>query len=368
MYKFLEFIKNKISTKNEKTFRKAVIIYGAILVSILFFTFFAGFNFFILQRENVALLNTIALFMSIMLYLYLNRTNNINITAILSTSALMLFLILFVYYAKSDHYSLIWTIFLPIYAIFVNGKKRGLYFSLIFYLILFVMTYMGINEWENGEWTLINWIRFFLSSSLMLFAVYLNESAYELYEKKLELARYNEAKLVQRLSELSLTDPLTQLYNRRYYDNIITKMIANAKREKMCIHFFILDIDFFKNYNDFYGHEKGDQTLIKIANLVKQNIQRESDFVFRLGGEEFAGILISKEKEDTQKWIIELNHKIEDLKIEHKQSLCSQYITVSIGISSECEIKNLTAKELYLAADKALYQAKLKGRNQTQIA
>jgi diguanylate cyclase (GGDEF)-like protein len=229
------------------------------------------------------------------------------------------------------------------------------------------MSFIAIGHWEDGGWTLINWTRFVSASSLLLFAIYLIEAAYEKYENKLQNARETEAKLIKELSALSITDPLTKLYNRRYYDNVINKLIALAKRNNQCIHYFILDIDFFKNYNDYYGHEKGDEVLCKVANLVKSNIQRDDDFVFRLGGEEFAGVIISDEEEKPQKWVQELCKKIENLKIEHKKSLCSKFITVSIGISSKCADKTFNEKDLYLAADKALYEAKLAGRNQTKI-
>jgi len=368
MNKIFQFLKSDIPTNDESSFRRAIIVKSALLVISLFLLFFIFFNFFITHREDIASLNLLSFSIFMLLYIYFNKTQNIKIVARLTTIFLIIFLLLFIYYAHSDHFSLIWTFFLPIYAIFANGKKEGLYFSLLFYLILFAMTFLAIGNWENGEWTSINWIRFSLSSSLILFTVYLNESAYEQYEKKLYLARKNEQKLIQKLSDLSLTDPLTQLYNRRYYDNIIDKMIANAKRENKCIHFFILDIDFFKNYNDYYGHEKGDQALISIARIVKENIQRESDFVFRLGGEEFAGIMISHDKESTQEWIKQLCFKVEDLKLEHKKSHCSEYTTVSIGISSKCVDEVFSAKDLYLEADKALYEAKLQGRNQTKVA
>ena len=369
MQKILSYLSCHLAFNDETTYRRAIVINGALLISSIFFTFFAFFNFFILHRENIVFLNLSALLISSILLVYIKKTKNINITAQLSTIALSLFLLLFVNYAHSDHFALIWTIFLPIYAFFVNGKKRGLYFSLLFYSILFIMSYKGIGVWDEGDWTMIDWTRLFLASLLILFAVYLNESAYEKYEKRLKLSRSNEKKLIEKLSQLSITDPLTKLYNRRYYDEIIEKMIAVAKRNKQCIHFFILDLDFFKNYNDYYGHEKGDEILSTVAQLLKKNIQRRGDdFVFRLGGEEFAGILISEDKEKAQKWIAEITHKVEALQLKHKKSLCCDVVTVSIGICSRCANEEFNAKELYLSADKALYEAKLQGRNQCRVA
>jgi len=368
MNKILAFFKCQMPFNNENSFRRAIIVNSAIVIAMLFFLFFAIFNFTVLHREEITTLNVVALLVSLLLFFYIKVTKDIATTAKLSTFSLMLFLFVFVYYAHSEHFSLIWTIFLPIYAIFANGKKSGLYFSLFFYFIIFSMTFLGIGIWEHGEWTIINWIRFVLASLLILFGVYLNEIAYERYEQKLESVRKHEGELIEKLSELSITDPLTHLYNRRYYDDIINKLIATAKRNKQCINFFILDIDFFKNYNDYYGHNKGDEILRTIATAVQTHIQRDSDFVFRLGGEEFAGVLLSQNKKNAQEWISHLTKKIEALQLEHKKSLCSGYTTVSIGISSKCANEEFNAKDLYIEADKALYEAKLKGRNQTQIA
>jgi len=368
MYKILKFFSYQIALNDENMLRRTIIVNGGLIVAIIFFSFFTLFNAFFLERLDVALLNAFALFIFSLLLLYIKKTKNIRNAAKFSTFTLMIFLLLFVYSTKNDHFALIWTIFLPIYAIFANGKEKGLYFSLLFYLILFTLSFQGINVWEDGKWTILDWIRLVLASLLMLFAVYLTESSYEIYERKLKKSRKKEKKLIQKLSLLSITDPLTQLYNRRYYDNIIISMVAVAKRDQQCISFFILDIDFFKYYNDHYGHAKGDRVLRKVANLVKKNIQRDNDFVFRLGGEEFAGILISDKKQTAQKWISQLCQKIESLKLEHKKSLCSPYTTVSIGISSKCANETFGVKDLYLQADKALYKAKLQGRNQTVIA
>jgi len=369
MQNFLHnFLLCKSPLKDEHSFLRATVVEGALSIFSLFFPFFALFNLLILERNQVAFLNTIAFFLSIFLLFYFKRTNKLAQVAKFSTCLLIIFLLLFVYYSQSDHFALVWTIFLPLYAMFANGKREGLRASLLFYSILFIITYQGIGIWENGNWIFTDWIRLVLASLLMLYTVYLIESTYETYEKKLSLASKKEQKLIEKLSKLSVTDPLTELYNRRYYDDIIETMIAVSKRNRQCINFFILDIDFFKSYNDYYGHKKGDEVLHLIAQLVKKNIQRSNDFVFRLGGEEFAGILISDEKEKAQQWIAQLCTKIEALKLEHKQSLCSPYVTVSIGISSKCADEEFSAKELYLEADKALYEAKLKGRNQTQIA
>ncbi|WP_457748044.1 GGDEF domain-containing protein [Sulfurimonas sp.] len=363
MNRLLRFINLNTRFKDNMTYRHFILVNGILVVIILFFIFFALFNYFILHRPDITFLNTIAAIITLLILIHLTTTNNITFTAKLATINLMVFLLAFIYNVGSEHFSLIWTIFLPTFAIFANGRKLGLYFSLLFYALLFTMAYMYIGVWDKGNWAFQDWVRLVSASSLLTFGMYLNESAYEEYDRQLKLVRANEQRLMLELSKQSITDQLTNLYNRRYYDTVIDKVIATAKRHKKCITFFILDIDHFKRYNDYYGHKKGDEVLIKVAHTLKKHIQREDDFVFRLGGEEFAGIITSEDKEKTQEWIAQLCDAVEKLKIEHKKSHISAYLTVSLGMVSKCSDEDFNANSLYLDADKALYKAKSQGRN-----
>ena len=368
MSKILDLITLNIKFNDNTSFRHLILISGVLIIILFFFSFFAVFNYLILERTTVALLNISAALITLFILYYLKKSKNIQLAAKLSTLNLILFLFLFIYTVGSAHFSLIWTIFLPIFAIFANGKRIGLYFSILFYTILFTLSYKAIGIWDNGNWQFLDWIRLVSASTLLTFGMYLNESAYEEYERQLKLFRRNEQKLMQELSKQSVTDQLTQLYNRRYYDTLIEKLIANTKRNKECITFFILDIDYFKKYNDKYGHKKGDYALIQVAQKLKEHIQRGNDFTFRLGGEEFAGILISNDKQKTQDWIAKLCELIEELQIEHEHSHLSPYLTVSIGVSSKCYNEEFNAESLYLEADQALYAAKSHGRNRCEVA
>jgi diguanylate cyclase (GGDEF)-like protein len=198
--------------------------------------------------------------------------------------------------------------------------------------------------------------------------MYLNESAQESSDEMLQITREREQQYIDKLREISIKDELTGLYNRHYYNEMIPKLMHLAKRNNHYITFFILDIDYFKNYNDEYGHIKGDETLKKVAVTIQQHIHRGDDFVFRLGGEEFAGIVISDDYEKTHAWVMKLCSIIEDLHIEHSASPISQYLTASIGVATISHAKNHTMDHLYSFADKALYAAKNKGRNRTELS
>ena len=161
---------------------------------------------------------------------------------------------------------------------------------------------------------------------------------------------------------LSITDELTQLYNRRFFNTKIEKEINRAKRENTYLSFLIMDIDYFKEFNDTYGHQKGDFALEEVSKVLKKYTNRSSDFAFRLGGEEF-GIITRLEKEKIIEFANNIKNEIEELHIEHKKSSISEYLTISIGVTSRTGLDLLDSNTLYKEADDSLYLAKNKGRN-----
>ncbi len=161
---------------------------------------------------------------------------------------------------------------------------------------------------------------------------------------------------------LSITNELTQLYNRRYFNLKINEEINRAKREQNYLSLLIMDIDYFKQYNDTYGHQEGDLALKKVALVLKKKTSRASDFAFRLGGEEF-GIITTLDKEKAIKFATSIKNEIENLHIEHKASEVSKYLTISIGIVSKEGDSITTGDLLYKEADDCLYEAKRLGRN-----
>ncbi len=163
---------------------------------------------------------------------------------------------------------------------------------------------------------------------------------------------------------LSITDELTKLYNRRYFNIKIEEELNRAKRNNIFLSFIILDIDYFKNYNDTYGHLLGDKVLKNVSEVLIEMTSRTSDYAFRLGGEEFGLILINQDKKKVFDYAKKIRQSIEELHIEHKTSNISKNLTASFGIVTRKanDIKN--SDELYRLADEALYISKRNGRNQ----
>lgn len=170
------------------------------------------------------------------------------------------------------------------------------------------------------------------------------------------------------LEDLSRTDALTGLSNRRYLDEWMTSLAENENTTEKPLSLLVIDIDYFKRFNDFYGHARGDDTLKIVANSIKQSLHEATDHAFRYGGEEFIAILQDTSAEDAQKVAENIRKHVESLHIEHAASLVSGYITLSIGVSSKPPLARLNVHVLFNDADNALYQAKKQGRNTVAIS
>ena len=360
-----ELLSLKIDFTDKISYRRVLLITSISLITAFTFIFFAFINTFIVDNFMIDILaTTISIFTIISLY----KTHNVQLAAKIATTNLMFFFLLLVYLNGNSHFTLIWTIFLPIFAILVNGKNIGIYFSLAFYIPLLSYAYYNIGIWEDGLWILVDWLRFASSAVILTFAMYMNEKALEASDIKLEEIRFKEQQHIEELHEKSITDELTGLYNRRYFYDMVPKLTTLAKRQELYITFFILDIDYFKNYNDYYGHMLGDKTLKLVANAIKGYIHRGDDFVFRLGGEEFAGIILSENKAKTHDWIQGLCGVVEALQIEHIESEIANVITVSIGIATISHDTDRNIDHLYSFADQALYTAKNSGKNRCELS
>ncbi|MCT7405821.1 cache domain-containing protein [Aliarcobacter cryaerophilus] len=164
------------------------------------------------------------------------------------------------------------------------------------------------------------------------------------------------------IEELSITDDLTKIYNRRFFNIKIEEEINRAKRDKKELCLIILDIDFFKQYNDTYGHQEGDIVIKSVANVLKNRTNRADDFAFRVGGEEFV-IITHIEKDKVLNYTNSIKDDIENLKIEHIGNKASKYVTISLGVVCKNAIEINSSEELYKEADDNLYEAKRSGRN-----
>ncbi|CAD5955159.1 Phytochrome-like protein cph2 [Planktothrix tepida] len=168
----------------------------------------------------------------------------------------------------------------------------------------------------------------------------------------------------RQLQNLASCDSLTSLANRRHFDEYFDQVWKQMIEEQQPLALLVCDLDYFKNYNDHYGHPAGDICLKLVAQALDRSINNSTDLVARYGGEEFAIILPNTDLQGALKVAKTIHQEVQRLKINHEYSRVSSIVTVSIGISYGIPQPNTSPEELLEIADQALYEAKQKGRNQ----
>ena len=172
----------------------------------------------------------------------------------------------------------------------------------------------------------------------------------------------------QELQRLSLSDALTCIGNRRYLDEFLEREWRRTLREQTSLSVVMLDIDYFKLFNDTYGHIAGDDCLRRVAGILTATIQRTTDFVSRYGGEEFVLVLPATDEQGALTVAEKIRCRVEALAIPHEKSPLAGVVTVSIGVAAAVPTRDSDVGLLLAAADRALYQAKTAGRNAVRPA
>lgn len=171
----------------------------------------------------------------------------------------------------------------------------------------------------------------------------------------------------KKIEEIAIHDELTQLFNRRHFNDVFEQECNRVKRSNLNFLFMMLDVDYFKNYNDTYGHQDGDKVLVEIGKVLNSFTKRSGDFAFRLGGEEFGIIAQNRSKNEALLLAEQIRKAIESLKIEHEINSNKGYVTASIGMFFRPLKLSDTTKAIYKECDELLYEAKKCGRNQVVI-
>lgn len=176
----------------------------------------------------------------------------------------------------------------------------------------------------------------------------------------------NEAN--QKLEMMAYQDSVTGVYNRRHLDKSLDLEIRRTHRNHQPLSLLLIDVDYFKNYNDSYGHLAGDACLRKIAEFLKHNFQRASDLIARYGGEEFCVILPNIDSEEAKILCETLMDKVWNANIPHPASTVADRVTISIGLTTCAADSTCTRDSLIKSADTALYAAKGAGRNRIETS
>jgi len=190
-----------------------------------------------------------------------------------------------------------------------------------------------------------------------------DEAFRALQESEQRLAQANKA-----LEKLSSLDGLTGIANRRRFDQKLESNWRRTIRQSSSLSLIMIDIDFFKLYNDHYGHQKGDDCLQQVARTLEESATRSTDLVTRYGGEEFGVILPDTGLKGALEIAEQMRINIERLNIEHRYSKSSGYVTISLGVATTIPARNSHRNSLIAAADQGLYLAKKEGRNRVKFS
>lgn len=226
-----------------------------------------------------------------------------------------------------------------------------------------------LTQFESPQWEVL------ISIGLLLFssAVFTLYNLYGLeYEERLNYLMtlrhqrmQSQLKKANRMLErVSRVDALTQVANRRHFDQFLTHVWERARRDSASVTVLMLDVDCFKAYNDHFGHPKGDQCLTAVAKAIYNSLRKPGDLLARYGGEEFIAVLSKADLAQGLAAAERVRRAVMALRIEHPKSSVDQWVTVSIGVATlQSNLPQTSPQTLVAMADEALYQAKNDGRN-----
>lgn len=239
--------------------------------------------------------------------------------------------------------------------------ERSLYHSALICLGVFIITIIVLHAGTGFFLQRVKQLQSQLETK-----VFRRTQALQTLNEKLSQEIRERKRSQKALQEMSENDMLTNIYNRRKFNTYFSREWDAALREKRVVSLLMIDIDYFKNYNDHYGHLAGDDALIAVAATLKNKLTRPRDFVARYGGEEFV-CLLPETSMDAAIYLAEkLRLEIQKLNYVHEYSVAAGHITISVGVASAIPTAGQAKEDLIDQADKALYRAKEAGRNCTK--
>lgn len=350
--------------KHSRNYRRLILLNVLLYVTMSLTATFILINIFIVHSYLIALMDAVVFCFIAYASYHLHTNKKPLIPTYIFIGSIFSFLLAFALVNQNNHFGLIWTVFLPLVSFLLLDRNKSLILVGVFYIFLFYFAYIGIGSWQDGDWCMLSLLRFMAASIAFSCVIYFMEYSHELAEIQLAIAREKDAENIKYLRELTILDSLTKLHNRRYLQEVFPKSFQTAQRHKDYFAFYILDIDYFKQYNDTYGHQQGDVALCLLSDALKAYMRRSEDLVCRLGGEEFCGIFVCDDEAKIHDQLNALMESIKALNISHKGSFVSKLLTVSMGVKIINNYDKFNFDNLYKEADEALYKAKVNGRNQ----
>ncbi len=339
---FKHIIEDKLGlTSADNDYRRSYFVLSTLVVLALTLSFFVYFNTFVIPLYSVAILDGVSLLASYFCWYILIKRQDIELASTILIVIIFILTFLFIMDQNHKDYAFAYGVILPIVSIYLKGIRIGLLYSAVYFGSLLSVAFFGIDVWEPVGFTLVS----FINLAAVYFIVGLLVFYYEL----------SRSEAFEKLQELSTTDALTGLFNRRHIDLKMHEVYTLSQRYQTPFSLILLDIDDFKKVNDTCGHLQGDRVLQKVSHILSIN-SRESDIVGRWGGEEFLIVCpntnIHSAKHVAEKMREAVQNEVFDIDFP---------VTASFGVSEYTN--NQAYEEIVLMVDRALYKAKEEGKN-----
>ncbi|MDQ7050712.1 MAG: GGDEF domain-containing protein [Enterobacterales bacterium] len=345
--------------KNPFLYRRLVMTTALLVTTLFVFIAFIFINYS-MGKYLLSVLDTLVVSATSVALYQLVSKKNLEFAASFVTSILFVFIVFFTYTNKNENFGIIWTLTYPLFVIPILGSRNGLLLLLVFFMIILPMAYLGIGEWDHGLWNRTAFLRYFIVVICVFFTAYFYESSSNSAYDSLIESQKKEQDYLNMLESLSVTDQLTKLNNRRYFDDQFEIEHEKILRYSSKLSLIMVDIDHFKQVNDDYGHQTGDTVLQEFSSLLLSQT-RSTDLLSRWGGEEFMLLLPEIDVTSASHIAEKLRQAIEQHRFSHHKKL-----TASFGVA-EVEPNIDSKREAILNVDSALYQAKQEGRNRVVI-
>ena len=330
----------------------AVAPFGAFIFALL-----ALHDAFVIEKMDIAYIPAVLSIGFFVAFTHYKVTKNpmLGISIILITAIGVL--LTFTFQNQNQSFGLVWAILYPTLIIMSIGHYWGLRLTVIMYICLLAILYSGLNVWQEGSWDLTGLIRFTLAYFATTFMVYVLSSSskhsYQLLEKK-HIKQIAKHKIVEKIAK---TDSLTGVFNRYHLNQTMKNLPLNdLNQQNTNMVFFILQINWFKYYVDYYGFEKGDELLLTVSELITRQMKPINGHVFRVAGSQFAGYSLAQDITKTLQQINEIEKQINELAIPHILSP-EKVVSASTGIVVHNQFTDFDFDVLYKQTDKALFQA-----------
>ncbi len=312
------------------------------------------------QNMEAALFEALQIPLVVYGFMRLRKNHNIDQAAALSGYLFFAGILGTTWLFHFHEYVASWAFFFPFIAMSLFPRPKSFYIVAIFNSAIYLMAFYF---WYLGDISTVALSRFLSASVLFTILVYIYETTISNTLKEHERLQTSLQKSLDEIHHMAITDVLTELHNKRHFDKVLFEEFNRAKRMDKPFTLAIADVDNFKQYNDLYGHEAGDQALAKVGSVLREYTQRAGDFAFRIGGEEFALILQSDPECDKSRDLQAIVSAVEALAIPHKHNHPYHKITISIGGVCIDAYHDHSPVDLYNRADRNLYRVKAEGKN-----